>query len=162
MALEAITDVKVKVFEFNVVDFLKKLQEQGWVFVDEDIIRYIPPGTNDWATSHDLNQVMDEIEDIRNKNDLVSILQVQMLDFMEYYDFWGIVLMAAWPNAAFDLCGIVCGMLQFPFWKFFGATLIGKGFMKAPMQCFFFAFLFFNNTIFDNILGILQNQILFF
>ena len=33
------------------------------------------------------NADMDEIEDIRNKNDLVSILQVQMLDFMEYYDF---------------------------------------------------------------------------
>ena len=83
-----------------------------------------------------------------------------MLDFMEYYDFWGIVVMAAWPNAAFDLCGIVCGMLQFPFWKFFGATLIGKGFMKAPMQCLFFAFLFFNNTIFDSILSGLQSQIL--
>ena len=106
------------------------------------------------------NADMDEIEDIRNKNDLVSILQVQMLDFMEYYDFWGIVVMAAWPNAAFDLCGIVCGMLQFPFWKFFGATLIGKGFMKAPMQCLFFAFLFFNNTIFDSILSGLQSQIL--
>ena len=105
------------------------------------------------------NADMDEIDDIRNKKDLVSILQVQMLDFMEYYDFWGIVLMAAWPNAAFDLCGIVCGMLQFPFWKFFGATLIGKGFMKAPMQCLFFAFLFFNNAIFDGILTALQNQI---
>ena len=31
--------------------------------------------------------------------------------------------------------------------------------MKAPMQCLFFAFLFFNNAIFDGILTALQNQI---
>lgn len=38
---------------------------------------------------------------------------------------------AAWPNAAFDLCGICCGHFQMPFWQFFGATFIGKALVKV-------------------------------
>jgi len=47
------------------------------------------------------------------------------------HGFWGILLLAAYPNAAFDLCGICCGHFQMPFWEFFGATLIGKGGIKV-------------------------------
>ena len=50
--------------------------------------------------------------------------------------------MAAWPNAAFDLCGICCGHFQMPFWTFFGAVLAGKAGVKASSQCIFFTFLF--------------------
>lgn len=49
------------------------------------------------------------------------------------HGFWGILLLAAYPNAAFDLCGICCGHFQMPFWEFFGATLIGKGGIKARL-----------------------------
>lgn len=38
------------------------------------------------------------------------------------------------PNAAFDLCGLCCGAFKMPFWKFFGATLLGKAFVKVNMQ----------------------------
>ena len=40
-------------------------------------------------------------------------------------------LQAAWPNAAFDLCGICCGHFQMSFWQFFGATFIGKALIKV-------------------------------
>lgn len=97
------------------------------------------------------NADMDEIADIRSKTDPISRMQVWMLDFMEYFGFWGIVAMAAWPNAAFDMCGIVCGHLLFSFWKFFGATLLGKGFIKAPGQCAFFTLLFYSQAYLDTV-----------
>ena len=45
--------------------------------------------------------------------------------------FWGIFLLAAWPNALFDLCGICCGNFRTPFWVFFGATFCGKALVKV-------------------------------
>ncbi len=47
------------------------------------------------------------------------------------HGFVGILLLAAWPNAAFDLCGICCGHFLMPFWDFFGATFIGKALLKV-------------------------------
>lgn len=44
--------------------------------------------------------------------------------------------MAAWPNAAFDLCGICCGHFLMPFWEFFLATWIGKGLIKVRLLSF--------------------------
>lgn len=98
------------------------------------------------------NEDMAEIDNMRTKADVVSRMQVWMLDFMEWGGFWGIVAMAAWPNAAFDMCGIVCGHLLFPLWKFLGATIIGKGLMKAPMQAVFFVALFRKSTA-NSVLG---------
>ena len=46
----------------------------------------------------------------------------------------GIFLLASWPNAAFDMCGMACGWLEMPFWTFFGATLLGKGVVKVTFQ----------------------------
>ena len=60
--------------------------------------------------------------------------KVWMIDFMKTHGFWGLVAMSAWPNAAFDLCGICCGTFMMPFWQFFGATFVGKALIKAPAQ----------------------------
>lgn len=38
------------------------------------------------------------------------------------------------PNPLFDLAGITCGHFLVPFWTFFGATLIGKAFVKMHIQ----------------------------
>lgn len=65
-----------------------------------------------------------------------------MIAVLERSGFWGLVAMASWPNAAFDLCGICCGNFGMPFWTFFGATALGKGLIKAPLQCAFFSTLF--------------------
>ncbi|GAX81181.1 hypothetical protein CEUSTIGMA_g8614.t1 [Chlamydomonas eustigma] len=50
------------------------------------------------------------------------------------YGFFGIFMLASWPNAAFDLCGMCCGAYLMPFWTFFTATLFGKAVVKVNVQ----------------------------
>ncbi|KFM28623.1 Vacuole membrane protein 1-like protein [Auxenochlorella protothecoides] len=69
-----------------------------------------------------------------------------MLRFIQRHGFWGILALAAYPNAAFDLCGITCGHFLMPFWEFFGATLLGKGVIKVAGQTAFFVALFREGT----------------
>lgn len=64
----------------------------------------------------------------------VKSMKNWMLRFIERHGFWGIFLLAAWPNALFDLCGICCGHFLMPFWVFFGATFCGKALAKVSMQ----------------------------
>ena len=80
-----------------------------------------------------------------------------MLHFIENHGFWGIFLLAAYPNAAFDLCGICCGHFMMPFWKFFGATLLGKGFVKVSGQTAFFIAVFRKSSR-ETILGALERS----
>ena len=54
-----------------------------------------------------------------------------MAALLSRHGFWGIFLLAAWPNALFDLCGICCGHFLMPFWEFIGATMAGKALVKA-------------------------------
>ncbi|KAF8059178.1 hypothetical protein HT031_005350 [Scenedesmus sp. PABB004] len=65
---------------------------------------------------------------------VVAAMQAWMMRLIQQHGFLGILLLASWPNAAFDLCGICCGAFLMPFWEFFGATLIGKGFVKVAGQ----------------------------
>ena len=64
------------------------------------------------------------------------------IDFTERLGFLGVLLLASWPNAAFDMCGMACGYLNMPFWTFFGATALGKGVVKVTFQACFFITLF--------------------
>ncbi|EFJ52831.1 hypothetical protein VOLCADRAFT_120213 [Volvox carteri f. nagariensis] len=73
---------------------------------------------------------------------LVARMEQWMVSFIRCHGFLGILVLASWPNAAFDLCGLVCGNFRFPFWKFFGATSIGKGFIKVTGQVVFFVAVF--------------------
>ncbi|KIY95916.1 hypothetical protein MNEG_12045 [Monoraphidium neglectum] len=73
---------------------------------------------------------------------IVGAMQLWMMRVIQQHGFVGILLLASWPNAAFDLCGICCGAFKMPFWSFFGATLIGKGFVKVSGQALFFVALF--------------------
>ena len=59
---------------------------------------------------------------------------MKTIEFTEKNGFVGILLLASWPNAAFDMCGMACGWLEMPFWTFFGATLLGKGLVKVTLQ----------------------------
>lgn len=59
-----------------------------------------------------------------------------MIAFIKRRGFWGVLLLASWPNAAFDLCGICCGAFMMPFWEFLLATLLGKGIIKARVTIF--------------------------
>ena len=76
-----------------------------------------------------------EFEDLEGEGDLEVVRQMKkwMIDVIEKYGFMAILLLAAWPNAAFDLCGMACGHFLMPFWTFFGATYIGKALIKVRM-----------------------------
>jgi hypothetical protein len=74
--------------------------------------------------------------------DAAQLAQAWMMRLIRERGFWGILALASWPNAAFDLCGICCGAFLMPFWQFFGATLIGKGLVKVNGQSLFFVALF--------------------
>uniref|UniRef100_A0A6S8IP71 VTT domain-containing protein n=1 Tax=Dunaliella tertiolecta TaxID=3047 RepID=A0A6S8IP71_DUNTE len=77
---------------------------------------------------------------------LVSRMERWMMGFIQNHGFLGIFLLASWPNAAFDLCGLCCGAFKMPFWHFFGATLLGKAFVKVNLQTLFFVALFRQGT----------------
>ena len=76
----------------------------------------------------------EELTEARQNSDIVSVLKVWTIEFTERHGFAGILLLASWPNAAFDMCGMACGWLEVPFWTFFGATLLGKGVIKVTLQ----------------------------
>ncbi|GAM22865.1 hypothetical protein SAMD00019534_060400 [Acytostelium subglobosum LB1] len=61
--------------------------------------------------------------------------------------FFGILAFASIPNPLFDLAGITCGHYLVPFWKFFGATLIGKAVIKAHIQACFVVLAFNTETL---------------
>lgn len=93
------------------------------------------------------------IENTRRANSLVTSLpqtvgamKEWMLKFIKNRGFWGIVLLASYPNAAFDLCGICCGQFMMPFWQFLGATVLGKGFIKILGQTALVVLLFMRST----------------
>jgi len=78
---------------------------------------------------------------------LITRMQVWMITFLKESGWWGVFLMSAWPNAAFDLVGICCGHFQMPFWTFLSATTAGKAGVKASCQCIFFTLLFMPGNI---------------
>ena len=63
-------------------------------------------------------------------------------EFIRDHRFNAIMLMASYPNATFDICGIACGYYRIPFLEFLSATVIGKAFIKAPLQAIFTVFWF--------------------
>jgi len=86
-----------------------------------------------------------EMDDMLNEKSMFAVfdrMKTWMVNFLETHGFWGVLLMSAWPNAFFDLCGMCCGHFLMPFWTFFGATFIGKALIKAPGQACFFVMLF--------------------
>jgi membrane protein YqaA with SNARE-associated domain len=54
-----------------------------------------------------------------------------MLRLVERHGLIAVVLLSAWPNAAFDMCGMACGHFLMPFWTFFSGLVLGKAFIKV-------------------------------
>jgi len=92
-----------------------------------------------------------ELEEAESHTDILSRMKKWTVAFTEKYGFWGVLALAAWPNAAFDMCGMCCGYLLMPFWTFFSATLIGKGMIKVNGQAIFFILLF-GRTFFEKVI----------
>jgi len=93
-----------------------------------------------------------ELEEARAKTDIISRIKIWTIDFTERNGFLGIVALASWPNAAFDMCGMACGWLDMPMWTFLGATLVGKALIKTTLQGIFFINVF-SKKFFDAIVA---------
>ncbi|RHW68461.1 SNARE associated Golgi protein [Trypanosoma brucei equiperdum] len=85
--------------------------------------------------------------DEASRYDILNKMKAWMLEKIQRYGFVAVLLLAAWPNMAFDLCGMACGQFLMPFWTFFGATLIGKAFCKITLQAVFFVHLFSGDNV---------------
>jgi vacuole membrane protein 1 len=107
------------------------------------------------------NDELEEIKEKKNTN-IIDKMGLWMINFIEKNGFWGLLLMASWPNMAFDLCGICCGYFLMPFQSFFLATFIGKALIKANMQGLFFLVLFNPNYLanFINIIDYLVPDVI--
>ena len=57
-----------------------------------------------------------------------------VVNFVQKYGFWTILISASYPNMFFDVLGLICGYYGFSLWEFFFPTFIGKALIKAPLQ----------------------------
>jgi membrane protein YqaA with SNARE-associated domain len=64
--------------------------------------------------------------------------KIRMIKFLRTHGFSGVLLMASFPNIAFDICGVFCGHYLMPFWTFFSATFIGKAVIRNCTQSLIF------------------------
>ena len=79
--------------------------------------------------------------EIDNK-DVVARMKAWMLNIVDKYGFWGVLLLSSWPNALFDLTGICCGHALMHWTVFLSAVIIGKAFIKVNGQLVVFTLLF--------------------
>merc|ERR1712086_596797 len=90
-----------------------------------------------------------ELDDAKNTDADLGIMaryfnrmKAWMVDFIQRNGFWGVYLMSAWPNFAFDLCGMCCGHFKMDFWTLISATILGKAFTLRTIQAVFLVALF--------------------
>lgn len=60
------------------------------------------------------------------------------------YSFITILCLSAWPNAMFDICGISAGLVKLNVYEFLIPTIIGKAFIKTPIQLGFILYSYAN------------------
>jgi len=63
-------------------------------------------------------------------------------NFIQKWGFYGVIVMASYPNATFDMCGMTCGYFKMSIWEFVCGCIIGKACIKAIWQSLFMVMLF--------------------
>eukprot|EP00938_MAST-03A_sp_MAST-3A-sp1_P004958 g4958.t1 len=147
--------------EVTFMGIMMKVLMPFWLWGFGTAIGEIPPYAISFAAAKAGDRVAElvEFENMNPAESYVNAMKKWMIDFMSRWGFWGVFIMAAWPNAAFDLCGICCGAMKLPFSKFFGATALGKGIVKTTFQAMFFVTLFsetYLNAVLPVLLGALD------
>jgi membrane protein YqaA with SNARE-associated domain len=89
-------------------------------------------------TQHSLKEEFPEELEANSSYSIVNRGKVFLIWFLNKYGFYGVLIMASYPNIAFDLCGICCGHFLMPFWSFFIATFLGKAVIRNSYQSFFY------------------------
>ena len=67
-------------------------------------------------------------------NELVQRVEQQIERIIKKYGFYGIMFLSSYPNAFFDMCGIMCGRYNISITTFLGATIVGKVCIKTTVQ----------------------------
>ncbi|TKR65163.1 hypothetical protein L596_025608 [Steinernema carpocapsae] len=89
----------------------------------------------------------DREKDKNEEEDYCVGVKTRISTLIQKYGFWTIFLMAAIPNPLFDLAGMTCGTLGVPFGVFFGATFLGKTFVKSQLQTVSIIFMFSDHHV---------------
>ena len=76
-----------------------------------------------------------------NNDSYICKMNTIMIEFIKKYGFYTILFFASWPNMMFDACGIACGFCLISLRNFLIPTIIGKGFIKSPMQTLFLIYM---------------------
>eukprot|EP00733_Pompholyxophrys_punicea_P001293 Pompholyxophrys_punicea_v1_NODE_600_length_1613_cov_2.271502.p1 type:complete len:362 gc:universal NODE_600_length_1613_cov_2.271502:1414-329(-) len=59
----------------------------------------------------EVDEEFEEITQSTSQWNILNRMKIWMIEFLQSHGFWGVFLMSAWPNMAFDLCGICCGLI---------------------------------------------------
>ena len=89
----------------------------------------------------ELMEAMPHELEMNSRYTFINKAKTILVWFLEKYGFWGVLIMASYPNIAFDLCGVCCGHFLMPFWTFFIATLIGKVIIRNSYQSLLYVML---------------------
>ena len=103
----------------------------------------------------DVDELPEELEST-SKYKWVNKGKQFMIALLRDHGFLGVLLMASWPNIAFDLCGICCGHFLMPFRIFFVATFVGKAFIRNTYQSLLYVSLM-HPIYLEHIIKTLQN-----
>lgn len=107
-------------------------------------------------TSNSEDTLMEDIDQkLTGASTTTNHLESVVKNIIEKVGFFGILACASIPNPLFDLAGIMCGHFLVPFWKFFGATLIGKAVIKMTIQKLFII-VALNETLFTKFLHVIS------
>lgn len=110
----------------------------------------IPPYAVSYAAAR-ANKRNKDLDVDASSGNIVDALKNWTIRQVQRNGFWAVLALAAWPNAAFDLCGMACGSFMMPFVTFFSAVFIGKALIKVNAQAFFFVILFSGTYILDSV-----------
>jgi len=95
---------------------------------------------NDARENQETDGIPEELE-TNSPYGIVNKAKLFMIWFLRTHGFLGVLIMASYPNIAFDLCGICCGHFLMPFWTFFGATFLGKAVVRNSYQSIIYVML---------------------
>mmetsp|Transcript_10875 Transcript_10875/g.20446 ORF Transcript_10875/g.20446 Transcript_10875/m.20446 type:complete len:436 (-) Transcript_10875:731-2038(-) len=116
------------------LNLFAKLVPTGFLWGLGTALGEIPPYFVSYCAAKLGNQSNEELDELNVGHDMMTKMKRSMISILKRFGFWGVFILSAWPNAAFDLCGMCCGHFLMPFWTFFGGTMAGKACTKAPLQ----------------------------
>lgn len=132
--------------KMSLVEYLVKVVPACMLWGAGTALGEVPPYALSYAAALQ-GRHEDDLQESAAAYDMISLATNWTLQKVRRYGFWAILLLAAWPNMAYDLCGMACGQFLMPFSTFFSATLIGKAVIKVNLQAIFFIVLFSGDII---------------